>query len=33
LCDAVLNVPAGAVSVPNPPPLLTSPPSKPDFSS
>ena len=33
LCDAVLNVPAGAVSVPNPPQLLTSPPSKPDFSS
>ena len=30
LCEAALNVPAGAVSAPNPPPLPASPPSKPD---
>ena len=29
LCEAALNVPAGAVSAPNPPPLAASPPSKP----
>jgi hypothetical protein len=33
LCEAALNVPAGAVSTPNPPPLPASPPSKPDSSS
>jgi len=33
LCEAALNVPAGAVSAPNPLPLPASPPSKPDFSS
>jgi hypothetical protein len=33
LCEAALNVPAGAVSGPNPPPLPASPPSTPDFSS
>jgi len=32
LCEAALNVPAGAVSAPNPPPLPASPPSKPDSS-
>jgi hypothetical protein len=30
LCEAALNVPAGAISAPNPPPLPASPPSKPD---
>ena len=30
LCEAALNVPAGAVSAPNPPLLPASPPSKPD---
>ena len=29
LCEAALNLPAGAVSAPNPPPLAASPPSKP----
>ena len=33
LSEAALNVPAGAVSAPNPPPLPASPPSKPDSSS
>jgi hypothetical protein len=33
LCEAALNVPAGAVSAPNPPPLPASSPSTPDFSS
>ena len=33
LCEAALNVPAGAVSAPNPHPLPDSPPSTPDFSS
>ena len=33
LCEAALNVPAGAVSAPNPPPLPASPPHKPDSSS
>jgi hypothetical protein len=33
LCEAALNVPAGAVSAPNPPPPPASPPSKPDSSS
>jgi hypothetical protein len=32
LCEAALNVPAGTVSAPNPPPLPASPPSKPDSS-
>jgi len=32
LCEVALNVPAGTVSVPNPPPLPASPPSKPDSS-
>jgi hypothetical protein len=32
LCEAALNVPAGAVSAPNPPPLLASPTSNPDSS-
>ena len=32
LCEAALNVPAEAVSAPNPPPLPASPPSKPDSS-
>jgi hypothetical protein len=32
LCEAALNVPAGAVSAPNPPPLPASPPSEPDSS-
>jgi hypothetical protein len=32
LCEAALNVPAGAVSAPNLPPLPASPPSKPDSS-
>ncbi len=32
LCEAALNVPAGAVSAPNPPPLPASPPSRPDSS-
>ncbi len=31
LCEAALNVPAGGISSPNPPPLPASPPSKPDF--
>ena len=33
LCEAALNVPAGAVSAPNPPPLPTSPPEPPGSSS
>ena len=33
LCEAALNVPTGAVSAPNPPPLLASPPAPPDSSS
>ena len=33
LGDAALNAPAGAVSAPNPLPLPSSPPSKPDSSS
>jgi hypothetical protein len=33
LCEAALNVPAGAISAPNPPPLPASPPSRPDSSS
>jgi hypothetical protein len=33
LCEAALNVPAEAVSAPNPPPLPASPPSRPDSSS
>ena len=32
LCEAALNVPAGAISSPNPPPLPASPPSEPDSS-
>jgi hypothetical protein len=32
LCEAALNVPAGAVSAPDPPPLPASPPSKSDSS-
>ena len=32
LCEAALNVPTGAISAPNPPPLPASPPSKPDSS-
>ena len=32
LCEAALNVPAGAVSAPSPLPLPSSPPSKPDSS-
>jgi CRP/FNR family transcriptional regulator, cyclic AMP receptor protein len=33
LCEAALNVPAGAVSAPNPPPLPASPLNTPDSSS
>jgi hypothetical protein len=33
LSEAALNVPAGAVSAPNPPPFPASPPSNPDSSS
>ena len=33
LCEAALNVPAGAVSAPNPPPLPASPPEPPGSSS
>ena len=33
LSEAALNVPAGAVSAPNPPPLPASPPAPPDSSS
>ena len=33
LCEAALNVPAGAVSAPNPPPLPASPPVPPGSSS
>ena len=33
LCEAALNAPTGAVSAPNPPPLLASPPAPPDSSS
>jgi hypothetical protein len=33
LCEAALNVTAGAVSAPNPPPLPASPPAPPDSSS
>ena len=32
LCEAALNVPAGAISAPNLPPLPASPPSKPNSS-
>jgi hypothetical protein len=32
LCEAALNVPEGAISSPNPPPLPASPPSEPDSS-
>ena len=32
LCEAALNVPARAISAPNPPPLPASPPSKLDSS-
>jgi hypothetical protein len=33
LCEAALNVPMGAVSAPNPPPLPASPPEPPGSSS
>jgi hypothetical protein len=33
LCEAALNVPVGAVSAPNPPPLPASPSEPPDSSS
>jgi hypothetical protein len=33
LCEAALNVPTGAVSAPNPPPLPASPPEPPGSSS
>ena len=33
LCEAALKVPAGAISVPNPPPLPASPPAPPGSSS
>ena len=33
LCEAALNVPAGALSAPNPPPLPASPPEPPSSSS
>jgi hypothetical protein len=33
LCEAALNVPSGAVSAPNPPPLPASPPRRPGSST
>ena len=33
LCEAALNVPTGAISAPNPPPLPVSPPEPPGSSS